>query len=164
MESACSIDRTRSARQDLRRQGAPDGHDACRIPVVQPDGQIVIDPWWGAIQPYSLHPGLETIGELELIAHIEAGGKVVDTRRREYVEKTGLIPSAAHIEWEQINDHPDAFDSGKTALYCNGPQCGATPNAVRLLLEAGHDPRTLLYYRGGIQDWMGLGLPTVPFE
>ena len=53
---------------------------------------------------------------------------------------------------------PDAV----TVLYCNGPQCGATPRAVETLLEMGRRPSSLAYYRGGIQDWICLGLPTVP--
>ncbi|MBK5116040.1 MAG: hypothetical protein JJE23_03875, partial [Thermoleophilia bacterium] len=44
-------------------------------------------------------------------------------------------------------------------LYCNGPQCLATPDAVGLLLDAGWDPASLRYYRGGIHNWVTLGLP-----
>jgi rhodanese-related sulfurtransferase len=148
---------------DLSRHTAPEGHSACRIPIVEDDGHIRLDPWWGTIQPCTLAEGVGTVGELEVIAHIERGGKVIDTRRREFVDRTGLIPTATHVEWEEINEHAEAFDAdGPTVLYCNGPQCGATPNAVKLFLEAGGDPAKILYYRGGMQDWMGLGLPTVP--
>lgn len=166
MKTSCDIDPSRQrALARLRRADAPTEHDACRVPVELPDGQIRLDPWWGSIQPHKLHPDVETVGELELIEHITAGGKVIDTRRREYVERTGVIPTAEHVEWESINDHPEAFDdNGPTVLYCNGPQCGATPNAVRLLLEAGRDPKSILYYRGGMQDWMGLGLPVEPLD
>jgi hypothetical protein len=44
-------------------------------------------------------------------------------------------------------------------LFCNGPQCTATPRAVAALLAAGHPATSLLYYRGGIHDWVTLGLP-----
>lgn len=47
-------------------------------------------------------------------------------------------------------------------LFCNGPQCGATPHAIAALLDAGWDPARLRYYRGGIHDWVTLGLPLVP--
>lgn len=44
-------------------------------------------------------------------------------------------------------------------LFCNGPQCGATPEALRALLEHGYPADRLRYYRGGVHDWMTLGLP-----
>jgi len=46
-----------------------------------------------------------------------------------------------------------------TVFFCNGPQCAATPDAIRTLLASGYPPETILYYRGGIHDWMTLGLP-----
>ena len=49
-----------------------------------------------------------------------------------------------------------------TILFCNGPQCAATPDAIRRLFDAGHPPERLLYYRGGIHDWVTLGLPLEP--
>lgn len=39
------------------------------------------------------------------------------------------------------------------------PQCTATPRAIAALLSAGHPAAALLYYRGGIHDWVTLGLP-----
>ena len=44
-------------------------------------------------------------------------------------------------------------------FFCNGPQCAATPDAIRELLAAGHPASSILFYRGGIHDWMTLGLP-----
>jgi rhodanese-related sulfurtransferase len=44
-------------------------------------------------------------------------------------------------------------------LFCNGPQCTATPQAIARLLAAGWDADRLRYYRGGIHDWATLGLP-----
>ena len=51
----------------------------------------------------------------------------------------------------------DAADP--TVLFCNGPQCTATVQAIEGLLAAGCPAERLLYYRGGIHDWMTLGLP-----
>jgi rhodanese-related sulfurtransferase len=48
----------------------------------------------------------------------------------------------------------------KTILFCNGPQCPQSPRAIRALIEAGFPPDKILYYRGGMHDWMTLGLPT----
>ena len=49
-----------------------------------------------------------------------------------------------------------------TIFFCNGPQCGQSPTAIRGLLEAGYPPEGILYYRGGLHDWLTLGLPVVP--
>jgi rhodanese-related sulfurtransferase len=44
-------------------------------------------------------------------------------------------------------------------FFCNGPLCSATPAMVRALLGAGHPATAILYYRGGMHDWITLGLP-----
>jgi rhodanese-related sulfurtransferase len=132
------------------------------VPVVEPSGLIQTDPWWGVVQPHELHPDLPTIGELELIEHIEAGGAVIDTRKQEYVDETGTLPGAKAIAWDEIKERADEIDpDAVTVLFCNGPQCAATPRAVEILLAMGRNPRSLRYYRGGILDWMALGLPVV---
>ena len=46
-----------------------------------------------------------------------------------------------------------------TIVFCNGPQCPATAQAIEALLAAGWPAKRLLYYRGGIHDWVTLGLP-----
>ena len=46
-----------------------------------------------------------------------------------------------------------------TVVFCNGPQCPATAQAIEALLAAGWPAERLLYYRGGIHDWVTLGLP-----
>lgn len=147
---------------DIKRSTAPEDHVPRRVPTIDDDGLISIDPWWGTIQPQQLHADLPTWGELEVIRHIRSGGRLIDTRLPEYVTSTGTIPGSIVIPWEQITDHLDDLDpEGFTVLFCNGPQCAATPRAVERLLAAGTDPSRLAYYRGGIQDWISLGLPTV---
>ena len=147
----------------IERAEAPAGHEPSRVPLVDADGQITIDPWWGTIQPQRLHPGIPTWGELEVIAHIEAGGRLIDTRLPEYASASGTIPGSLVLPWETITDHLEVFEPASvTVLFCNGPQCAATPRAVGRLLDAGVEPESLAYYRGGIQDWVGLGLPTAP--
>lgn len=47
-----------------------------------------------------------------------------------------------------------------TAFFCNGPQCAATPDAIAQLLDAGYPAHAILYYRGGMHDWLTLGYPT----
>ncbi|MDQ5894078.1 MAG: hypothetical protein QG596_339 [Actinomycetota bacterium] len=147
----------------ISRANAPSGHQPERVPVIEDDGLVRLDPWWGSIQPGQLHSDLPTWGELELIDHIESGGRLIDTRQPAYVEASGTIPGAIVLPWETIAEHLDLFDARRvTALFCNGPQCAATPRAVERLLAVGVAPASLAYYRGGIQDWVALGLPTVP--
>ena len=93
------------------------------------------------------------------IDHARAGGALVDTREPEYVLH-GTLPGAVAIRHEDILDGlADLDPDGPVVLFCNGPQCTATPQAVAELLEAGWDPARLRYYRGGIHDWVTLGLP-----
>jgi rhodanese-related sulfurtransferase len=125
-------------------------------------GLVLVDATWGAIQPLTLPGGVETVGELEVIAQIEAGGCIVDTRQPEYLAY-GLLPGAVAITHDRIVEGLTALEpAGATVLYCNGPQCTATPRAIASLLEASWDPGSLRYYRGGIHDWVTLGLPLEP--
>ena len=120
---------------------------------------FVVDATWGVIQPMSLAPGIETVGELEVIEHLRAGDRVVDCRLREYVAG-GTIPGAVNIPHGKIVERIGQLDPvATTVLFCNGPQCTATARATEALLVAGWRPERLLYYRGGIHDWVTLGLP-----
>lgn len=48
-------------------------------------------------------------------------------------------------------------------LWCNGPWCDQSPRAIRNLIALGYPAEKLRYYRGGMQDWLVLGLTvTVP--
>ena len=132
-----------------------------RLPeaVAGEPGLVVVDATWGTIQPLQLPGGVQTVGELEVIEHIRAGGLLVDTRRAEYVA-AGTIPTAVPIHHEEIVARRGELPLDRPAiLFCNGPQCAATPWAVQALLQAGHPAQALRYYRGGIHDWMTLGLP-----
>lgn len=100
-----------------------------------------------------------TVGELEVIDHIDAGAPIIDTRRLSYFEQ-GALPTARHIEHNEIVDRIGELDrEAISVLYCNGPQCAATPHAIAALLEAGYPAAQLRFYRGGIHDWVTLGLP-----
>lgn len=133
-----------------------------RVPWAVPGepGLFTADASWGTVQPLKLHEGVETLGELELIDWIEAGSTVVDTRQPELIAES-RIPGAIGIRHQEIVEGLEHLRGGdqRIALYCNGPQCGATPHAIELLIEAGWEPERLLYYRGGMHDWVTLGYP-----
>ncbi|MGA9857678.1 MAG: rhodanese-like domain-containing protein [Solirubrobacteraceae bacterium] len=120
---------------------------------------FAVDATWGVIQPISLAPGVRTVGELEVIEHLRAGRPLIDCRLPEYVER-GTIPGAVNIPHGEIAERADELDPiQRTVVFCNGPQCPATAQATESLLAAGWPPERLLYYRGGIHDWVTLGLP-----
>jgi rhodanese-related sulfurtransferase len=133
----------------------------CMVPKPQQldPGLVVVDATWGTIQPIAVTPGVETVGELELIEHLHAGRQLIDTRQSRFVEQ-GTIPGAVAIPHTEIAERLGELDPYQPiVLFCNGPQCSATPDAVRRLLAAGRTPALMLYYRGGMHDWITLGLP-----
>lgn len=143
-------------------QRVPRRAGACMVPRPRGDGLVQVDPAWGTVQPIELAPGVRTIGELELIDHIEHGRPLIDTRQPHF-HRDATIPGARGIPHDRILEHLDELDPNvPTVFFCNGPQCAATPDAVRTLLEAGYPADAIRYYRGGLHDWMTLGYPTVP--
>lgn len=130
-------------------------------PIPGEPGRFVVDGTWGKIAPMLIADGVRTVGELEVIEHIEAGRPVIDTRLPHFTA-TGTIPTARVVPHTETTDRLGEFDcDADTVLFCNGPQCAATPDAIRTLLDAGHPADRILYYRGGIHDWVTLGLPLV---
>ena len=143
------------------------------------------------IQPSRLAPGIETIGESEVIQFAKAmsGGDesivLIDSRTPDWVER-GTIPSAMNVPWTKLNPAKGAdpisiaeimegvfnvqsneelmdFSNCKTAvMFCNGMWCGQSPNNIKNLLKFGYPSHKIKWYRGGMQDWEILGLTTVP--
>ena len=142
------------------------------------------------IQPSSMGPGVETIGEAELIDYAKRMSDgddsivLIDSRTPDWVER-GTIPGAMNVPWTKLNPAKGAdpisiaeimegvfgvksneelmdFSNCKTAvLFCNGMWCGQSPNNIRNLLKFGYPPHKIKWYRGGMQDWEILGLTTV---
>jgi rhodanese-related sulfurtransferase len=142
------------------------------------------------IQPVTLAPGVETIGELEVLDYLArmSGGDdsilVVDSRTPDWV-KRGTIPGSVNIPWTTLNPAGGAdpitiseimegrfgvrnleglwdFSNAKTlVMFCNGMWCGQSPNNIMTLLKFGYPAHRLKWYRGGMQDWEILGLTTV---
>jgi rhodanese-related sulfurtransferase len=135
--------------------------DPQRVPraVDGETGLFVVDATWGVIQPISVAPGVRTVAELEVIEHLRAGRPLIDCRLRHYVER-GTIPGAVNIPHGEIAERMVELDSADpTVVFCNGPQCTATVQAIEALLAAGWPAEGLHSYRGGIHDWVTLGLP-----
>ena len=140
------------------------------------------------IQPSVVATGVETIGELEVLAYLKkmnAGDTsivLIDSRTPDWVVK-GTIPGAINIPWDQLNigssdpltvedllvahlgvKYVDGFyfyDNAKTAvMFCNGAWCGQSPTNIKGLLKIGYPADKIKWYRGGMQDWEMLGLTT----
>jgi len=142
------------------------------------------------IRPIVLAPGVETIGELEMLDYLDkssAGDSsilVIDSRTPDWVAK-GTIPGSVNIPWTLLKEDTSdpltisgilsdrfgaSFDddlwdfSGVKTLvmFCNGMWCGQSPRNIMTLLKFGYPADKIKWYRGGMQDWEVLGLTTVP--
>ena len=172
-------------------------HQGWKVSIERnPDPDNMVDPDYSltsrpcppyCIQPMQLAPGVETIGELELIDYLKKVGKdfmVIDSRDGDWPLRAGVIPGAVVIPWQELHPaHSDTekiaetlvlrfgaarqgslwnFENAKTlVLYCNGPWCGQASTNIKQLLAMGYPAHKLKWYRGGMQDWKILGLSTV---
>jgi len=133
------------------------------------------------IHPIASAPGVETIGELEVIDFLEkqvgrGTGLLIDSRVPEWFAK-GTIPGSVNVPFstlEPSNPYRDqilqalgAVKAGagwdfsgayELAMFCNGPWCDQSPRAIRNLIGVGYPAEKIKYYRGGMQLWLLLGL------
>lgn len=130
-------------------------------PVEGHPGMVQVDATWGTIQPMEVADGVRTIGEIDVMNHLEQGLPIVDGRASSFFQ-AATIPHARNIPHTEIATRLDELDDERpTVFFCNGPQCGQSPHAIRALLDAGYPADRILYFRGGMHDWMTLGLPVV---
>lgn len=121
---------------------------------------VVVDTTWGELQPLQVAPGVRTVGELELLALADQGALLVDSRT---VGSFGgrTLPGAVNIAHDQTVARQSELDrDGTSVLFCNGPQCPQSPDAITQLLADGFPAAALVYYRGGLHDWVTLAMPT----
>jgi rhodanese-related sulfurtransferase len=128
-------------------------------PTAEPE-IVTVETAWGKVQPMQPVPGIRTVGELEVVEIVRDGGQLVDTRVPD--SRSGVtIPGAINLPHDQVLARKDELDTGRVhILFCNGPQCPQTPDALRSLSEAGYPVDQLTYYRGGMHDWVTLAMPT----
>jgi rhodanese-related sulfurtransferase len=127
----------------------------------QPD-LVLVDTTWGKLQPVQPVEGIRTVGELELTELVSNGAALIDTRVEGSVGGS-TIPGAVNIPHDDISRRADELDRGNVSImFCNGPQCPQTPDALRSLQELGFPLDRLAYYRGGMHDWVSLAMPTQP--
>jgi len=142
------------------------------------------------IQPATLAPGVETVGELEVLEYLRRNTTgddsvlVIDSRTPGWVAD-GTIPGSINIPWTKLKPGAGAdpftiaeimetqfgavnyeglwdFSDAKTlVLFCNGMWCGQSPTNISTLMRFGYPPHKLKWYRGGMQNWEILGLTVV---
>ena len=165
--------------------------DTPSVTVQTPDGPVeimrnqdvdaTIDPAYAktsrpcppfCIQPMQVAPGVRTVGEMELLAFAEKGGKLIDGRTIEW-HLEGTIPGAINMPYtemagrldeigcEKRDDAWDCRNAEEVLLFCNGPWCGQSPMAIKAMLREGYPAEKIMYYRGGMQAWHSLGLTVV---
>jgi rhodanese-related sulfurtransferase len=128
-------------------------------PVKGEVGLVQVDTTWGIIQPLQVADGVRTVDETEVNEFQENGLPIIDSRTSDFYESS-TIPDAKNIPHNEITDRMGELDRNTPAIFfCNGPQCPQSPTAIRNLLSAGYPPEKILYYRGGMHDWLTLGLP-----
>ena len=127
----------------------------------------------GTLQPLIPVKGTHPIGELEVLDALnDTDFIVVDMRTIEWREKS-TIPGSAHIPYTEITTRLDelgckgskgAWDCSnakKVVSFCNGPACGQSPVAIRMMEREGYPTDRIYYYRGGMQSWLQLGLTVI---
>lgn len=133
---------------------------------------------------------LEVLGYLKRISDGDSTVKVVDSRTPDWLRR-GTIPGSVNIPWTRINRDMDGgfslaaeseqlekllteefgarlvdgawdFRAAKTlVLFCNGSWCEQSSTNIKTLARMGYPSYKLKWYRGGMQDWVSLGLTTV---
>lgn len=147
------------AKLRLERMATRQRMQAVPRPVEGEPGLVEVDTTWGTIQPMNVAEAVRTVGEVEVIEHLEKGLPVIDSRDRNSYDRAS-IPGATNLPFADAAARRDELDEEHpTVFFCNGPQCGQSPRAIRALLEAGRPPEKIQYYRGGLHDWITLGLP-----
>lgn len=134
------------------------------------------------IHPMLAAPGVETLGEIELLDFVgkqvkKGDGLLIDARMPKFF-KSETIPGAINIPFilftgensEKVisllgvKKNKDGFNfsnAKELCLFCNGPWCDQSPRAIKALIKAGYPASKLKYYRGGMQLWKNFSLTTV---
>ena len=127
--------------------------------IGQQPGLVEVDTTWGSIQPMQAAENILTIGEQEVFHHKKKDMPIIDTRKRATMDEVS-IPGSRSIPYNELAERMDELDENHPSIFfCNGPQCPQSSTAIKNLLEAGYPADKILYYRGGMHDWITLGLP-----
>ena len=142
----------------------------------------------GVVQPMHLDKEVRTVGELEVLKILQLLDFepekyiLVDARGEHWFEKI-TIPHAINIPKKHLipdADFPDDFDDAmhklgikkdkkgkldfskakEAIIFCNGAWCTQSAKMIGQLISLGYPKGKLLWYRGGLQDWISMGFTT----
>jgi rhodanese-related sulfurtransferase len=120
---------------------------------------VEVDVTRGRIQSIKAAEQVLTLGELEVYAHHKKGLPIIDTRKPNTFDSV-TIPGSINMPYSELVERMDELDINNPSIFfCNGPQCPQSSTAIKNLLDAGWPADRILYYRGGMHDWITLGLP-----
>lgn len=150
--------------------------EACKSTFITTAGKTIF--------PMHIHEKIETYAEPEVLAFIEQMQKnndmlLIDCRDEEWYDYR-TIPGAINIHYlyllkgdiftEEYNNalatlgikgmtKPYDFSQVKTILvFCNGAWCSQSPKMIQALMDLGYPPEKIKWYRGGMDDWLGLSM------
>jgi rhodanese-related sulfurtransferase len=135
------------------------------------------------IQPFKVGGRTKTVGEIEVLSFIKnkvmtGKGLLIDARTPEWFEKS-TIPTAINIPFYLFDhrshkksnkkilallgviekqDDTDFSNAKELMIFCNGSWCSQAPRAINNLIRQGYLGNKLYWYRGGLQNWLMLGL------
>lgn len=134
------------------------------------------------IHPMEAAPGVNTLGELELLEFVNTtvksgDGLLIDARMPKFFNSE-TIPGSVNIPFilftgdnaekvikllgaKETDKGLDYSEAKELCLYCNGPWCDQSPRAIQALIKAGYPKEKLKYYRGGMQLWKIFSLTTI---
>ncbi|WP_159518541.1 rhodanese-like domain-containing protein [Sunxiuqinia indica] len=146
---------------DINEKRSPKRDETQMVPqpVKGEKGLVNVDTTWGIIQPMEVANGVRTVDEIEVNEFQEKGFSIIDARTPGFYDAS-TIPGSKNIPHNEITERMGELDRGQPVIFfCNGPQCPQSPSAIHNLLEAGYPADKIHYYRGGMHDWVTLGLP-----
>jgi len=143
----------------------------------------------GIVQPIRIDKEIETVGELEVLRFLAVlefesdKYALIDARNSHWYKKV-TIPNAINIPYPDIKENNKSSQKYTRALkllnvkrdkngklnfsqakeiivFCNANWCGQSVLAIKSLISMGYPKNKIFWYRGGLQDWAGLGFTTV---
>jgi len=143
----------------------------------------------GTVQPIKIDSQIDTVGELEVLKFLELLEfephlyALIDVRTSQWYENM-TIPNAINIPYTEIeededfpndsirlfkllniikdkNENLDFSNAKKIVVFCNASWCVQSVLAIKSLIKIGYPKNKILWFRGGLEDWAGLGFTTV---
>lgn len=127
----------------------------------------------GVLQPMVPIPGVRPVGELEVLAALSDSAYVVVDMREPKWRLKATIPGSISVPYNEVVERLDEFACARMSTgwdctgakhiiaFCNGPACPQSPTAIRAMIDHGFPSDRIHYYRGGMQDWLVLGLTSI---